>query len=757
MSSLFRRWQYPSLFWDETKKEVNLSNVIMTHGRGFILKTSRCEICGQDDGLKMRCAYPACRQRGQLGKASTAHVTCARQIGFQVDNRPSEKEGLDTEFFIHCFRHASCEYAFRARLEDLIELEKGRIGKRLDNQDSKPMSLNHASRMLNAAIVVGQYLGWAWRWAEWWVENGSNWEPLIEEGQDERRMTKAQLKIVDSTRESRCKDARRCRLAAFGAALRNRSYDDEKDGPTVMLDRALRAVLNTKSLVGPLSQHEKDFFAQWLGIAYRSKSRLLGYGDEKISINESSPPCLHEEDKSPKFVLGSRRLPGKQVLPDGEVFESDFTEIDDFLKPERLDDGTLFSEVEKMKKEKQKMSKGPAKRGAGRPKKNPVGPDLYDKRRPKPAVIDRSRTIRNPPTLESESTLEKATKSAPVTDDGTVKPASPKRQRKPTAKGSHYWGNSTEESVLAIRDRSGTKDKESPSSESVGNGGVNAKKSRRQTPPANHPSDHHSDTKAASSTDDARPSPVGRRSRTHKETTGEGGKEVGKDKEDIEKPSSRKRAARDAPEAEETPTRRPRRTSAPLTYNEEMLLGVEPSPPVASGARAGSRKGGRARASSAPRDTKVEQNDVGGELQDEGRRSGRRKSSQVSYHEYDSGYSEEESIEVAETDTSRKSMRSQAKSTPKKATPRKELLVNEPAPRRSLKRKLLAFGERREPASPTEEAEPLSSSSFSIPRKKKGIRNALGGKDKEDAPEPRSQPKRGRHGVKLEAAQTSLL
>lgn len=352
----FFSWQHPTLVTDMARKEVNLSDAIMTHGKGFILGMNRCELCGQKDGLKMKCSNSNCRQRGHRSKASHAHVTCARQAGFEVDTGMA---GGDISFHIRCYRHVKCEFAFRARLEDLIEFEKLRIGKKMD--DTKSMSISHASRLLNSAIVVMNYLGWAWRWAEWWVEYGSNWEPLIEPGEDENKMSKEQLKIVDSTPQSRCADARRCRLAAFGAALRNRSYDEVEGGPTVMLDRALRAVFNTPSLVGPLTNLEIDFFVQWLGIAYRSKSRLLGLGREKIVVDETAPSSLHEDDKSPKFVLGGRRLPGEQVLPEGEVFETDVVEIDDFLKPERLDDGMLYSEFLKTKKT---MKQKPAKQKA---------------------------------------------------------------------------------------------------------------------------------------------------------------------------------------------------------------------------------------------------------------------------------------------------------------------------------------------------------------------------------------------------------
>mmetsp|Transcript_18936 Transcript_18936/g.28565 ORF Transcript_18936/g.28565 Transcript_18936/m.28565 type:complete len:1541 (-) Transcript_18936:2566-7188(-) len=333
-------WNYPELEMDETTEEVNLSNVIMSHGHGFVKEQNVCELCGHKKGMKKRCQQARCRQWGQANKPSYVHLTCGRQAGFEVNTREA-KDGA-FEFFVHCFKHSRCEDAFRARIEDLIEIEKFRVGKRLDMKDVKAMSISHASRLLNAAIIVLQNLGWAWRWAEWWVANGSNWEPLIEEGQDEKKMTKQQLKIIDSTPESRCKDARACRLVAFSAALRNRAYDSEVEGPTKMLDRALRALLATKSLVGPLDKAEIQHCAQWLGIAYRSKSRLLGFGEDKISINRSFRFCVNTDDNSAKFELGNRRLPGKQVLPEGQFFETEFHDVDDFLKPETLDDGSIY-------------------------------------------------------------------------------------------------------------------------------------------------------------------------------------------------------------------------------------------------------------------------------------------------------------------------------------------------------------------------------------------------------------------------------
>jgi hypothetical protein len=224
-------------------------------------------------------------------------------------------------------------------VEDLIEIEKKRAGKKFGQADA-PMRIVHASRLLNQAILVMRMLGWAWKWADYWVENGSSWEPLLEENQVEADMTDAQLKIVRSTPESRCDDARRCRLAAFAAALRNRLYDTDNGFDNNSLDRAIKAVLHTRSLVGPLSIIEIEFLAEWLGRAYRSESRLLGFGSDKIPVVPVPNLTLHVDDRTPKFELGARPLPGKQSIPEPHMYEPAVDEPDDFLKAEVQVDGT---------------------------------------------------------------------------------------------------------------------------------------------------------------------------------------------------------------------------------------------------------------------------------------------------------------------------------------------------------------------------------------------------------------------------------
>jgi hypothetical protein len=250
---------------------------------------------------------------------------------------------------VRCYVHGRNENNLRARLEDLIEIEKKRAGKDFSRSNA-PMKFSDGSKLLHGAIMVMRMLGWAWRWAEWWVQFGSTWEPLLEPGQEESKMTPQELRIVESSKESRMDDARRCRLAAFGAALRNRSYDTEKGFNTEAFERALRAVLCTQSLVGPLEEFDIDFFTDLLGRAYRSKSRLLGFGKDKIPVaNEAF--CLHLDDKSPKFELVDRPLPGNRVPSHGQVFEEPVSEQDDYLKYKNDENGnevdvSLFTEVD---------------------------------------------------------------------------------------------------------------------------------------------------------------------------------------------------------------------------------------------------------------------------------------------------------------------------------------------------------------------------------------------------------------------------
>lgn len=145
----------------------------MTHGNGFVQEKVRCALCGNKSGLKMRCSQPQCRAWGERARPFMFHPTCARQAGLEVSAGGDDEE---LSFSVRCHQHSGCEWAYpRSFLEDLIEIERGRGGQRLESTNSRTMSLAHFSRLFNASLRVLHSLGWAWRWAEWWVLYGSNW------------------------------------------------------------------------------------------------------------------------------------------------------------------------------------------------------------------------------------------------------------------------------------------------------------------------------------------------------------------------------------------------------------------------------------------------------------------------------------------------------------------------------------------------------------------------------------------------------
>eukprot|EP00986_Skeletonema_menzelii_P009435 scaffold4301_cov144-Skeletonema_menzelii.AAC.2 len=308
-------------------QEINCFNIVMADGRRHVTHQSRCFLCGKFEGAKVHCFDESCITPGGT-KNPYFHVTCARQAGLEVSSDP--------DFILSCFRHAGSSFVFRARLEDFMEIEIMRYSEKVQMKNllkiSNPMSWDHASRLFHSAVDVLRTLGWAWRWAEWWVESGDNWEPLIRDDQNEEEMTDKELKKVDSTPKSRCEDARRCRLAALGAALRNRDYDKNEGDDQEPLERALMAVMSTPSLVGPLKPKEKEFYVTWFSLAYRSASPRLGFGDHKTPVVSESF-CVHQSDGSPKFELGTRPLPGK-TPPEKEngFFEPTVDEPDDFLQ-----------------------------------------------------------------------------------------------------------------------------------------------------------------------------------------------------------------------------------------------------------------------------------------------------------------------------------------------------------------------------------------------------------------------------------------
>jgi hypothetical protein len=105
-----------------------------------------------------------------------------------------------------------------------------------------------------------------------------------------------------------------------------------------------------------LKEFEIDFYLEWLGRAYRSKSRLLGFGDDKIKV-VADFFCVHQDNLSPKFELGERPVPGKELLPKGKVFETLKDEVDDFLKPDRLDESSMLQATDKNVSKKHALPK----------------------------------------------------------------------------------------------------------------------------------------------------------------------------------------------------------------------------------------------------------------------------------------------------------------------------------------------------------------------------------------------------------------
>jgi len=316
--------------------KIDCTAIVMANGSTHIESNQTCSLCGLKNKIKLQCAHTVAKKKCPL----RFHLTCARQAGLEVSH-----DDTCESFTMKCFQHSNCYHNLRALLEDMIEVV---LKEKSNNGGRTNMSLECAANIFNMGVKVLQTLGWAWQWGEWWVQLGDTWEPLLEDGQKEEEMTKEQLRVVDSTKESRCDDARRCRLAAFGAALRNRDYDKEEDDDREPLQRALRAVLSTPSLVGPLQSNEIDFFTDWLARVYRSRSPLLGFGNEKIPVEENwtEGSCVHFHDKSPKFLLNSRTLPGKQTTK-GKVFEESVNEADDFC-PDDIPLNIVLRSPEKM-------------------------------------------------------------------------------------------------------------------------------------------------------------------------------------------------------------------------------------------------------------------------------------------------------------------------------------------------------------------------------------------------------------------------
>jgi len=356
--------------------KVNCTRAVRSDGRLLEQEREPCLLCGHKDGLRLRCDHPECSAGSMKGfNQPVFHVTCAREAGLEVDVR--EEKGKDV-FYIRCYRHSSNNHNLRAKLEDLLEIEMSRSGVRLQRY-AAPMKFAHAQRLLNASIYIMRDIGWAWRWAEWWVDHNSTWEPLLEKGQKEENMTDAELKKVPSTRESRCSDARHCRLMALGAALQQREYDEGDKFDRDALDRALASLLETTSLVGPLKKPEKDFLIDWLGRAYRSKSQRLRFGVDRI-VPFSGHGCV-DVDGVEKFSVPTTAVPGKGEDPEEES--------DDFLRS-RDSNPSSFQAPRKSKRGRSKNSEALEVEKASDRRENGPAPSSRTKRKRKAEEIAES-------------------------------------------------------------------------------------------------------------------------------------------------------------------------------------------------------------------------------------------------------------------------------------------------------------------------------------------------------------------------------
>lgn len=100
---LFYSW-LKKVTWDYETKTVNLSNVIAANGRHFVLNGYRCALCGLRNGLKTKCANGRCHAHGETNKPHHFHVTCARQIGFEVGHYNEDDfvgKFTNSDLFVH--------------------------------------------------------------------------------------------------------------------------------------------------------------------------------------------------------------------------------------------------------------------------------------------------------------------------------------------------------------------------------------------------------------------------------------------------------------------------------------------------------------------------------------------------------------------------------------------------------------------------------------------------------------------------------
>lgn len=102
--ALLVRWCVPTkIDINAASGEVDLSQVILSNGFGFVKPKDVCFLCGNTRGLKEPCAEEDCCF-GSSGNTPFFHPTCARQAGLEVKD-DSDMESLfygKCEFSIDC-------------------------------------------------------------------------------------------------------------------------------------------------------------------------------------------------------------------------------------------------------------------------------------------------------------------------------------------------------------------------------------------------------------------------------------------------------------------------------------------------------------------------------------------------------------------------------------------------------------------------------------------------------------------------------
>jgi PHD-zinc-finger like domain len=74
----------PSLELPSDTGKVDLSNVVLSNGRGLVGNKTQCLLCGLTGGLKIKCDREGCCMSSDDAQQTSFHVTCARQAGLEV-------------------------------------------------------------------------------------------------------------------------------------------------------------------------------------------------------------------------------------------------------------------------------------------------------------------------------------------------------------------------------------------------------------------------------------------------------------------------------------------------------------------------------------------------------------------------------------------------------------------------------------------------------------------------------------------------